>query len=192
MLPAVLWARRFIVWVLVIALPVYGSAGVLLHLLGAPHRHQAVENTAQAQPWNIDCLLTLVVGERAMSVVLQHRAKAVVTQAAHRHDPHGPVHQHGLFERHHHDADDPSVVALGGLRATSDLADEATSSAAVGSAMLVFALGAELTLPPPSPREFRWPPAALVAWNSLNRPPLERPPRLSGSSVIDGRATASS
>jgi hypothetical protein len=179
-----------LVWVLMVALPVYGGSGVLLHLLGAPHRHQAVETVDESAPL-VDTLLARVLGESTMELVAQFKARTafVSPHKVHRHTPGTPEHSHGLFERHHHDAGDDSVVALGALTPGGDLSGDA-ASAAVGSATLALGLTGSFVFPVQKSVAGPWPVAHDGPWRDLKHVPPERPPRGAPFSAPLGRVTA--
>ncbi|MFY9514158.1 MAG: hypothetical protein WAQ05_24600, partial [Rubrivivax sp.] len=117
--PCPQFARRLshgLVWLLLVALPLYGNTGALLKLLGPAHRH----NTPA-----VDTRLLSALGSGAAAVL------GVLRGQAHVHGPGSRPHNHGVFERHRHAPGDSSVV-------TADASDSALAT--MGSVLLVFAM----------------------------------------------------
>lgn len=150
---------RCFVWLLLLAVPLYGSTGVLLKTIGPAHRHD--------QP-AADTRLLAALGSGAAAVLDTLRAQSGV--AKHAHGPGAEPHHHGVFDRHHHAVGDTSVVALGGEAGDVALA-------AMGSVLLVFALTAPFTAAVPMAQTIRWPAAAPGRLATRAPPPLDRPPR---------------
>ena len=118
------FACPFVVWCLLVAMPVFAVSSALVQLLGANHFHATVATSSShadaraMQAWDD----TTVV------------ATTKPTPSVHGH---GHAHAHAQLDRHHHDHDDASVVALdGGL--TGDTSDEGGTSE--GSSSHVMAL----------------------------------------------------
>jgi hypothetical protein len=94
---------------------------------------------------------------------------------------HAPVyaqaHDHSALERHHHVADDVTVIALDGAAATADAADSSTLG---GSLLLpiVWTPAAGLVLHAIAEQTVPWPVGRFVAFASRTVPPLLRPPSL--------------
>lgn len=135
-------ARRFVVWCLLVAIPVFGFSGTLVELLGANHIHRVVAavSVANADPMN--------------GWVDMRRASAAATQPAVQ------PHSHSLFARHHHDRDDTSVIALDG--AMQDQASD-DGGAPAGSLSHVLALTNVARVAPPSFTLYVWLDAAAPA-----------------------------
>lgn len=156
-----------LLWVLALALPMYGASSTSLRLLGPAHWHAA---PSEARPADDDWLkpalgLVLRVVQRAQELRAQAHARA---HAAGRHHEH-----HGLL-RHWHSADDSSVRLVDGSDpALGDL----VAGAAVGSATLTFA-------PPMLPWQPNgaavggdWPSAPTPTWMDAEAVVSSPPPR---------------
>lgn len=170
--PSVTWPHRLLVWLLLFALPVYGSSGVLLQLLGPQHRHVEVTPDADPRPaptlqdWLGPQLSAMLETVRAQRALLRHVAEA---------QPHH--HHHGLFERHHHHAGDDSVVALGDAHAAGDAASDGSAASAGGGLLAMGPLTAGLVLAAVE-RRGDWPRISAGHWRSHAPGRLERPPRV--------------
>ena len=92
---------------------------------------------------------------------------AYVTVVHHRHT-------HSAFERHHHDADDSTVIALDGRSADAAAQDDGSSG---GSASLVLALAGTLRVATAGWALVPWSTVQHSAFDSLPGDRLERPPR---------------
>ena len=153
-------ARRWAIWCLLVALPLYGFSATLVQLLGARHVHHAqASQTAQTGQ-----------AADAFDRWRDFRRAGVVADARFL------AHMHDAFERHHHAQDDASVIALD-ARPGVDSAAPAGASAGDGSATLVLALAAVVSLCEPACRPVAWPqvePATPAGRGTL---PAKRPPR---------------
>lgn len=189
-LPVSLLARRLVLCCLLLALPVYGLSSVLVQLLGAQHRHQSAGSPADG---NRDAGPLGTGWEQRFRAAMAHESGPVARQdgdaplqtaaypAAHSAAPPAlqtaaAPHDHGVFERHHHDGDDASVVPLGASLPAGEVSTDA-GNAGAGSATLPLALAGGLLLALPRAAPCCWPRAGTAPWQS--RPPerLERPPR---------------
>ncbi|WP_077033512.1 hypothetical protein [Pelomonas sp. KK5] len=178
--------------VLVLALLVYGCSSTLLRMVGPTHRHATPALMAVAGPSLLASASSLLrhwhEQARGQQQQQQQRMRTAALELAlqqlddPRHArqhtqglPHAHVHEHAALERHFHDPDDGSVIALEGGTAQAAL-DGLASAAALGSAMLHFALPAALLVPPAPGRRGTWPRPARHAWHSAIPRPAERPP----------------
>ena len=163
-------AQRAGVWLLLVALLVYGYSGALLKVLGPVHRHESVVvaiSVPVAGP--LDQLLRQVQAWRDKVHADSHTGHATGLFVH--------SHSHSDFERHHHDSGDASVVSLDAPGALSEAVSDGVAAAAIGSAMLALGLGFTLALPAPAVRAQPWPQARALAWVSASTRLLERPPR---------------
>lgn len=138
-------------WCLLLALPLCGLSTSLVELLGSRHVHRSV----------------VVAGDAGMQGWHDFR------RGGHPSGARAAAHSHpdGLFERHHHDLADASVVALdGGGPGESDAASTALVS-------LVFASTNPAWLPVPDKASPAWPERATASFRSQPGNRLERPPR---------------
>jgi hypothetical protein len=142
--------RRWVLLALLVALPVSGLAGALSSFLGFNHRHHQLESFASLDGWQ-DFRRVNIGGNF----------------------PPRP-HSHSLWQRHHHERSDASVVALDG-QAQDVSSGEASSSSA--PAELMFAASDAFELFEPVGARACWPckPSKRVATVSVAPP--ERPPK---------------
>jgi len=158
--------HRAVLWLLLLALPVYGCAGVLLQMLGPAHRHAVPLRAVVAPSLGVDWLLKRF-----------SQWQAYAHEQAHANGHFVHPHQHTLFERHHHAADDTSVVTLGGSAAVDDLAAELGAAASAGSASLPMGLAVALRVPAPACMAGRRTPPLLAMWRSADPRRRDRPPQ---------------
>jgi hypothetical protein len=147
-------ARRLVVCCLLVALPVYGASGTLVQLLGSDHVHRVTEAAARTTD--------------ALAGWVDMRRGATMAKAA------GHVHTHSLFQRHHHDRADASVVSVDGGSLGGAAADDAGAPDAL---VHVLALTDAVVVHEAGNLRFPWPsaaPAAALPW--LAEGPL-RPPK---------------
>ncbi|MFT7774025.1 hypothetical protein [Roseateles sp.] len=157
--------RALLLWLLVLALPVYGASSTSLRVLGPAHWHAAPAPLAQAEWLQPALQLVQRVAEHVQALRAQAHVRAHALGARHEH--------HGL-QRHWHDAADGSVHSVGS--AHPGLAD-LVASAAVGGAALT--LGAPV-LPLPIPvtaANGRWPAGPTLDWLDVDHRPTPPPPR---------------
>jgi hypothetical protein len=192
------WMRRVSrpgVWVLALALLVYGQSSVLLQLLGPTHRHAAAQSALGSgwldradvvfrdiRLWRAELRARLLPGQTThvhadgLHTAHPHPHPHTATAQRAEHDDASHAHAHAAYQRHHHDVHDATVVSIGGQGGAT--ASESVSAAGSGSATLTLALAPRLPLPvtasctgpawcgqPPT----RWTDAAVM--------PLEHPPR---------------
>ncbi|MGC3987679.1 MAG: hypothetical protein QM777_24790 [Pseudorhodoferax sp.] len=171
-LPAYL--RRYVVGLLLVALPLYGLGGALLRMLGPDHRHEAV---AEAPTWSdlvggpLQSLTLALVGPETARLIdhLRLQARLRPPASGHAHGGGAHHHHHGEFARHHHAPHDATVVATDGHGG----ADAATA----GSTLLPLALPAALAIPRAPASPLRWPDHGASPWHSHVPALPERPPR---------------
>ncbi|WP_156374508.1 hypothetical protein [Pseudorhodoferax sp. Leaf274] len=176
-LPACL--RRFVVGLLLVALPLHGLGGALLRMLGPEHRHEAA---AEAPSWPglvggtlqsaVQSLVQSVVGPQTARLVENLRLQARLRPAAsgHAHGSGAHHHHHDTLARHHHAPHDASVVATDGHGGGTD-------AATAGGTLMPLALPAALAIPTAPARLLRWPDRGETPWHSHVPALPERPPR---------------
>ena len=160
-------ARHFVVWCLLLALPIYGFSSTIVQLLGTAHSHGPVAASADPMAGWADARRS------------PHMARTTVADGhslRHSHS-HPHSHSHERLERHHHDANDETVLSLDGTVTESGASDAGSSSA--GSAALVFALAGELRIDPAVASELAWTTAPADPVPSQHGERLERPPNAS-------------
>lgn len=169
-------------WLLVLALPVYGSSGTLLQILGPAHRHvqSATGASLLAAP---GLVATTDAHGFAWVDGLWTSWQNFVHAQAHVGGHFSHPHSHDDFERHHHDVGDSSVVALAADGIASAIAAELGAAAASGSATLPFALAQSLRLPRPASTQARWLLAPSAVWRSADPRRLDRPPQAAAHAI---------
>ena len=156
--------RALLLWLLILALPVYGASSSSLRLLGPAHWHSAPAVVAPGDDWL----------QPAVQFVqrVAHRVQQLRDDAHVRAHAYGKKHEHHGLQRHWHDAADGSVHTVGSAAAAvADL----VAGASVGSATLTLAMP-----PPLLPRVLvaangRWPRATAPAWVDAE-PRIQSPP----------------
>ncbi len=143
--------RRWILVALLVAMSVYGLAGALTSFLGLSHRHQQIRSVAAALDGWQDFRRVNIGGIA----------------------PPQP-HSHSLWQRHHHERSDASVVALDGQSQDASSGEASPSSA---PAELMSAAWDAFEMFEPVGAHTSWPcePSKRVATVSVA--PLERPPK---------------
>lgn len=170
--PCCNWPRRLLVWLLLCALPVYGSSGVLQQLLGPQHRHVQAAPAAAPGDSGLGPALQAWIGPGLATLLQTVRTQRLLLQSVA--EPH--QHRHGLFERHHHHASDDSVIALGDAHGPGDAASEGGSGSGAGALLAIGPLAANPALAA-GPRAGPWPRSVAQRWRSRGVDRLERPPR---------------
>lgn len=181
-------ARGALIWLLVLALAAYGCSSVLVQLLGPAHRHVPDEPAAvgwldragqtwhDLQAWRAQMharwLPQAGLGadphpQRIGTAVAGHVSGVAAAQLH--------AHAHATFQRHHHDAHDPTVIALESTEAASGT--DGSSPAGAGSATLPLGLAAAWALPAVPAAPAAWRPSASDRWTDAVTRPLEHPPR---------------
>ena len=170
-------ARGLLLLLLCAAVPLYGAAGARLTTLGPLHHHRAApvadhDHRSLAERWReaVHQGLQALAGQEGSQVLVTARARQQQVQAQRDGRP-AHVHAHGLFERHHHEADDPTVVL-------DDHDGPALSdAAALGGYVLPMASVDMPRVPAPGNANGHWPRAGPPTWRSIGDARLERPPR---------------
>jgi hypothetical protein len=158
--------RAFLLWLLILAQPVYGGSSASLRLLGPQHWHSAPAAAAPADDW---LQPALQVVQRLAGRIQQMREDAHLRAHAYGHQ-----HEHHGLQRHWHDAADGSVHTVGGADpAVADL----VVGASVGSATLTLAPPAVPVLLPACAANGRWPSAPAPAWADAEPERTPPPPR---------------
>jgi len=164
-------------WVLVLAVPVYGSAGALLQMLGPVHRHAVpaalptqtakLHPAPRATPTAKGFVPAWVVKPwQAWKEFAHAQSHGGLLQHAHAHDD---------FERHHHDPGDDAVTALGADDARSTAA-ELGAAAAAGNASLPMGTATPWLVPPCVADAPLWSLATVARWRDADQRRRDRPP----------------
>lgn len=172
-------ARGVLLLLLCAAVPLYGAAGARLTTLGPAHHHRTAtdhehEGRSLAQTWRdlVHQGLQALAGQEASQVLDTARARQQQVQAQfQRGAKPAHVHAHGLFERHHHLADDPTVVL------DDHDGPSLSDAAALGGYVLPMANVDMPRVPLPASANGDWPMTGPPSWRSVGATPLERPPR---------------
>lgn len=146
--------RAWIVWVLLLAVPAYGLAGVAAGLFGSSHHH----HPAFAASGGI---------ERADLHDFRRMADATATLRT--------AHDHSVWHRHHHDRSDASVVSLDGQAQEESLSDGASTSSRSEALGTVACEGS--SVPEAAEIGHCWPRAAACLLARFVVVPPERPPK---------------
>lgn len=175
--------RGALLLVLCIAIPLYGAAGARLTTLGPSHHHRDApaadhdhdhDAPSLAQSWRdlVHRGLQALAGQETSKVLESARARQQQVQLQfQRGAKPARVHAHGLFERHHHLADDPTVVL------DDHDGPSLSDAAAMGGYVLPMANVDMPQVPVPVDANGHWPVTAPPSWRSVGDEPLERPPR---------------
>lgn len=170
--------RRFVVLLLLVALPLHGLSSGLVQLLGPDHRHDSSAEAADTTPWSarLGRQLQALVGPQTARLIENLRLQARLQPASAPTRIHVPSaaahHHHGVFARHHHAADDASLV-LSGARADGQSAADA---ALAGAMAMPLAPTSALAMALPAVHRMRWPVHAAPAWHNHVPGLPERPP----------------
>lgn len=159
--------RAVILWLLILAMPIYGASSTSLRLLGPAHWH-SMPSTATAPQG--DWLKPVVQSvARLVQRVQQMRQEAHLRAHAYGHK-----HEHNGLQRHWHDLRDGTVHTLdNGDPNVTDL----VAGAAVGSATLTLAMPDTHVLMPDSAANGQWPAKAGTIWSSADLYRTLPPPR---------------
>ncbi|MDQ2928025.1 MAG: hypothetical protein ABI330_08640 [Caldimonas sp.] len=149
----VLSVRSLVVWCLLLALPYYGFSATATELLGANHVHVDVASSDAMSGW-IDFRRSDHLAEMSMP----------------------PRHTHSVFQRHHHDPSDTSVVSLDGASLGGAAGDGGSPTS--GSVVLVLALASPICIAMPGWSEIGWQTDGVIAFDSVGGKRLERPPQV--------------
>lgn len=146
--------RAWIFWVLLLAVPAYGLAGVAAGLFGSSHRHHSAFAFSQGI-------------EHAGLHDFRRTAGVLVTART--------AHDHSVWQRHHHDRSDASVVSLDGPVQEESPSDGASTSS--GSDAFGGVAGEGIAVSEAAEIGRCWPRAAACALAWFLVVPLERPPK---------------
>lgn len=175
-------------WLLLLAVALMGLTVTRQQALGPLHSH-TVERSHNAPPSAIGAALSDWArdwqGRRQHQKMSGHSQMlltfAPFPERANRHSdiPHTHTnnHTHDALERHHHAADDASVVALDGAAAGADAADSPSN----GASLLLISLaapGGGLAVPATSALRSSWPVGRIAVLSSRSVPPPLRPPAI--------------
>jgi hypothetical protein len=157
---------EFVVWCLLLALPVYGLSGTIIQLIGPVHFHRAIDR--------LDLAASLVGTDSNLVLQDFRRADSGVKtmSAVERHEL---SHRQHPFARHRHAPDDTSVVVIDG--SPEQALSEGDTVASAGSACLSLAVGNGFRLNAPRCTAFAWRRAMVSALPDLTPIPPERPPK---------------
>lgn len=169
--------RAWLLWLLMLAVPVYGLSSTQLRVLGPAHWHAGPPNTA-ASPSNAAAgWLSPVVQwvDGTWATVQQWREQAHLRAHAlgqgHRH---GTAHRHVGLQHHAHAPSDATVRVLDG--ADPQLSDR-VAHASLGAALLPLAPQPEGWALPAATSAGVWPGVPAARWASASPEPALRPPR---------------
>ncbi|MBA4218777.1 MAG: hypothetical protein C0460_15755 [Methylibium sp.] len=160
--------RTLLLWLLILAQPIYGGASASLRMLGPAHWH----NTPAVQVPGDDLLQPVVsfvqrVAGRVQSLREQAHVRAHARGTWHAHD-------HSSLQRHWHDAADGSVHTVGSADpAVADL----VAGASVGSATLTLAAPVCPMSVAASAANGPWAITPASAWADADPRPTSPPPR---------------
>jgi hypothetical protein len=172
--------QKRLVWLLLVALVLLGLTITQRQVLGSLHTHADVGPThtltsaavsSLAHDWKIRWQRQKMLGHGQLVLATPFDAvvwPTVATRGAH-------VHGHGALERHHHAADDETVVAIDGAAQVAEAGESPTTSAS----LLLPAVGTPvdaIKLPAVSRNTGAWPVASFATLVSRAIPPPLRPP----------------
>lgn len=186
---------KLLLWWIVIALAVQGSAAAVVQMLGPYHRHEAASHSASSNVLvRIDEIFHDIrawrdeLRQRLLPSHLAHVHADGVVHSHHDHDrehfrsvgtsataDRSPAHEHSIFQRHHHSLSDSTVVAI--ESSVGDPVVDAASQAGAGSATLPLAVAFAWHMPLPPWRPMSWPLVSTQRWADAPDKGLERPPR---------------
>lgn len=186
--------RRPVLWLLVLALVLYGHSSVIVQLLGPAHRHDAAASTSapgwldraaaafsDVRAWRAELRERLLPGQHdhkhidGALHIYPHVQPRADSEARSAHDGSGHEHSHASYQRHNHDPHDATVIALDGSDGSS--AADAASMAGAGSATLPLALAPIWAPPSMSDPQASWSDRASARWTDASVSPPEHPPR---------------
>lgn len=176
--------QQCLAWLLLLAVALMGLTITRQQALGSLHSHApprlhipstvTTAVSSLANNWKSRWQRQKVLGHGQLQLDTAANA-ALWTANTASHAAHGHMHDHDALERHHHAADDATVVALDGAAELAGAAD----SPANGGAILLPAAGlpgGALVLQAVAQRTGPWPAGRAVAFVSLSVPPPLRPP----------------
>lgn len=159
--------RALLLWLLILAQPVYGASSFAAQLWGPAHWHEG--------PSRVTAVLEPLIQPAAQFVErVAQQLHAVRVQAHARAHALGARHEHHGLQRHHHAPADDSVRALG---PTDPAVADLVAGAAVGSASLTLAIASVLSPGFPPAVNGRWPQGPGPHWADAEARQLLPPPR---------------
>ncbi|WP_377152425.1 hypothetical protein ACFJIX_15440 [Roseateles sp. UC29_93] len=171
-------SRGVLLLLLCAAVPLYGAAGARLTTLGPTHHHRTAATVDHdhdawtlAQTWRdlVHRGLQVLAGQETAQALDTARARQQLQLQRDRKPAH--VHAHGPFERHHHQAGDPTVVL------DDHDGPSLCDAAALGAYVLPMANVDMPRVPAPASANGHWPRAEPPIWRSIGDTRRERPPR---------------
>jgi hypothetical protein len=168
-LPLLNAIRRPLVWLLALAVVVYGPSATLVGMLGPAHVHVSSVGDIALVRQVADGFRDL----RAWRAELRHRLLA--SDHAHGEQGHaGPAHAHAHdgWQRHHHEPHDRSVLAL-----DDGAGHDGANPSASGSAMLPLALAPGHAVPASTDPARAWGAVTAARWSDAPQHLVHPPPR---------------
>ncbi|MFG6431252.1 hypothetical protein [Roseateles sp. LYH14W] len=158
--------RALLLWLLMLAQPIYGASSANLRLLGPAHWHAAPAVVAHQDDW-LQPAVRLVqrVAKRVQALRAQTHARAHALGARHEH--------HGLLRHWHEPADEGVRTVAAADPAVADL----VAGAAAGSAALVLGAPVRPLLVAAHTANGRWHMPPAPAWVDALHRPTPPPPR---------------
>lgn len=157
--------HALLLWLLVLALPVYGASSTSLRVLGPAHWHTAPATGLQTEWLQPALQLAQRVAERLQALRAEAHVRVHALGARHEH--------HGV-QRHWHEAADGGVHSVGSVH---PLVDDLVASAAVGGAALTLGTPVPPLRIPATAVNGRWPAGPAPAWADAPHRPKPPPPR---------------
>jgi hypothetical protein len=186
--------RRPVIWLMALAVVVYGHSSVMVQLLGPAHRHDTAVSSSvpgwldhaaaafsDVRAWRAELRERLLPGQHGQGHIdgaphaHPHGHPHAEAGARSAHDGSGHEHSHASYQRHHHEPHDATVIALDGADGSS--AADAASMAGAGSATLPLALAPRWAPPSMSDPQGSWSDRASARWTDASVFPPEHPPR---------------
>lgn len=167
-------ALRLAAWLLLFALAIQGCGRVVVQALGTAHMHRtAVAEAGESvrQPHAPSLLGEFLAWREARHDLLRTHGSFKATL------PEPVGHRHDGLQRHHHDADDATVLALDGPSAHADAANDSGTQGQPGALNLPWGPAVEHPLFGSEAAQAAWPSAASARWSSAWTRLMERPPR---------------
>lgn len=172
--------QKSLVWLLLLAMVLLGLTITQQQALGSLHKHSNLQSRhtsvitavfVLANDWNARWQQQKILGHRQLLLGTPSNEMdwpGVASRGSHDHD-------NDALERHHHAADDGTVLALDGAAQGVSAVD---GSSTAGSIILpvVGTPNDALTLQAAASNPMRWPEAGFTAFVSRTLPPPLRPP----------------
>ena len=179
-------SARSLVWLLLVAVALMGLTVTRQQALGPLHTHaeQGARSTSTfsaavsslASDWLSRWRQQQVFGHTQLRLAAASDERALWSPGDARTGEHtAHIHDHDTLERHHHAADDASVVALDGAAQAADAADS-SAAGAPNLLPIVTTTSDGLAVPALAARSGPWPVDRAAAFASRSVAPLLRPP----------------